>query len=128
MASYEHSIQRHHFSLGSRREREAGIPTSGNMVEKIERLLETNEDWKQYLGLYHHIKSAIHYAAGLKGLFRDSVPYNIETLVTTLYELERNEEHPLYPFIALWNSRLVALAGDAFTRVQDFRRLILRCT
>ena len=114
------------FLLGAGASAEAGVPTSGNMIDKIDHLLRTSEDWKQYLGLYHHIKSAIHFAAGLKGLFKDSVPYNIETLVTTLYELERNEEHPLYPFIASWNSRLVALAGDAFGRVKDFRTLILR--
>jgi hypothetical protein len=78
------------------------------------------------LPLYHHIKSAIHYAAGLKGLFKEGVSYNIETLVNTLYELERNEEHPLYPFIASWNSRLVALASGDFAKVREFRRLILK--
>jgi hypothetical protein len=69
--------------------------------------------------------SAIHFASGLKGQFGDRVPFNIETLVNTLLELERNEEHPLYPFIAAWNSRFVALAGPDFSQVRDFRRLIL---
>jgi hypothetical protein len=45
--------------------------------------------------------------------------------VNTLYELERNEEHPLYPFIAAWNSRFVALAGPDFGAVRRFRQLIL---
>jgi len=96
------------------------------MIDRIEKLLHDDAEWKEFLPLYNHIKSAIHYSAGLKGLFGASVPYNIETLVNTLYELERNEEHPLYPFIASWNSRLVALAKGNFCAVRDFRRLILK--
>jgi SIR2-like domain len=117
------------FVLGAGASAEADIPPSGRMIDHIEALLKENADWKDYLHLYNHIKSAIHYAAGLKGRFRDHVAYNIETLVNTLYELERNEEHPLYPFIASWNSRLVSLAsgkdGD-FSKVREFRRLILK--
>jgi len=119
------------FLLGAGASAEARIPPSGEMIDRIETLLkdEHNGDWKPYFNLYNHIKSAIHYAAGLKGQFKEDVSYNIETLVNTLYELERNEEHPLYPFIASWNSRLVTLArgddGD-FAKVRDFRRLILR--
>ena len=119
------------FLLGAGASAEAGIPPSGEMIDRIEALLKDSdsEDWKSYFDLYNHIKSAIHYAAGLKGQFNKDVPYNIETLVNTLYELERNEEHPLYPFIASWNSRFLTLArgedGD-FTKVRDFRRLILR--
>ena len=45
--------------------------------------------------------------------------------MNTLYELERNEEHPLYPFIAAWNSRFVALAGPNFESVRRFRKSIL---
>jgi hypothetical protein len=117
------------FLLGAGASAEADIPPSGRMIDYIEALLNKEAEWKNYLRLYHHIKSAIHYAAGLKGQFKDSVAYNIETLVNTLYELERNEEHPLYPFIASWNSRLVSLSsgktGD-FSKVREFRRLILR--
>jgi hypothetical protein len=113
------------FLLGAGASAEAEIPPSGRMIDRIEALLKENEEWKQFLGLYNHIKSAIYYAAGLRGKFNDSVTYNIETLVNTLYELERNEEHPLYPFIAAWNSRLVSLAEADFVKVRDFRRLIL---
>lgn len=119
------------FLLGAGASAEAEIPPSGKMIDHVEALLKDKDsgDWKSYLNLYNHIKSAIHYAAGLKGQFKDGVAYNIETLVNTLYELERNEEHPLYPFIASWNSRLVSLSnGDEgdFSRVRDFRRLILK--
>jgi hypothetical protein len=65
------------------------------------------------------------YSAGLKRQSNDQVSYNIESLVNTLNELERNEEHPLYSFIAAWNSRFVTLSGLDFSRVGDFRRLIL---
>jgi hypothetical protein len=117
------------FLLGAGASAEAGIPPSGRMIDRIESLFTENPDWSGYQSLYNHIKSAIYYAAGLKGRFRENVAYNIETLVNTLYELERNEDHPLYPFIAAWNSRLVSLAcqeGGDFSRIREFRRLILR--
>ncbi len=114
------------FLLGAGASAEAGIPTSSAMIEAIERLLRERLEWKPYFDLYNHVKSAIYYAAGLKGRFNCDVVYNIETLVNTLYELERNEEHPLYPFIASWNSRLVALAKQDFEAVRRFRGLILR--
>lgn len=114
------------FLLGAGASAEADIPMSAAMVGKIEGLMKTHEDWKPFFELYNHVKTAIHYAAGLKGVFGDSVPYNIETLVNTLYELERNEEHPLYPFIASWNSRFVGLAQNDFCEVRKFRRQILR--
>jgi hypothetical protein len=113
------------FLLGAGASAEAGIPTSGAMIDEIECLLNNDGEWRQFQSLYYHIKSAIYYAAGLKGLFDRSVLYNIETLVNTLYELERNEQHPLYPFIASWNSRLASLAGHDFASVKQFRHLIL---
>lgn len=114
------------FLLGAGASAEADIPPSGKMIELIERQLSGRAEWSRHTHLYHHIKSAIHFAAGLEGQFGPSVPYNIETLVNTLYELERNEQHPLYPFIAAWNSRFIALSGNDFKEVKDFRSLILR--
>src|SRR5262245_33714679 len=112
--------------LGAGASVSADIPASQTMIDKIEELLAGNGDWKPFLELYHHVKSAIYYAEGLKGRFGSAATFNIETLVNALYELERNEEHPLYPFIASWNSRLIALSGHDFARVREFRRLILR--
>lgn len=112
------------FLFGAGASDEAGIPVSGEMIRKVEGLLEKGE-WKRYGPLYNHVKSAIHFSAGLKGKFNSEVAFNIETLVNTLYELERNEDHPLYPFIAAWNSRFVGLAGNNFKEVADFRRKIL---
>lgn len=111
--------------LGAGASAEAGIPTSEDMISKIEELLKEDSKWKGYSDLYNHVKSSIYYSAGLHGQFNDQVSYNIETLVNTLNELERNEDHPLYPFIAAWNSRFVALAKPDFSGVKDFRRLIL---
>lgn len=113
------------FLLGAGASVEADIPASAPMISQIEDLLAHHHDWNSYRELYHHVKSAIHFAAGIRGVFNNSVTYNIETLVNTLYELERNEEHPLYPFIAAWNSRFVTLAGPGFDSVGKFRRLIL---
>jgi hypothetical protein len=114
------------FLLGAGASVEADIPMSAAMIGQIENLMKTHEDWIPFTELYNHVKTAIHYSAGLKGVFGDRVPYNIETLVNTLYELERNEEHPLYPFIASWNSRFVALARSDFAEIRKFRRMILR--
>jgi hypothetical protein len=115
------------FLLGAGASAEAGIPVSAEMIGRVQNLLKDREktDWTSFASLYNHVKSAIHFASGLKGQFGEKVPFNIETLVNTLLELERNEEHPLYPFIAAWNSRFVALAGPNFGQVRDFRRLIL---
>ena len=115
------------FVLGAGASAEAGIPVSAEMIEHVQKFLKDKEktEWARYDLLYNHVKSAIHFSAGLKGQFGEDVPFNIETLVNTLLELERNEEHPLYPFIAAWNSRFVALAGSNFSQVRDFRRQIL---
>ncbi|WP_061247662.1 SIR2 family protein [Leptospira noguchii] len=113
------------FLLGAGASAEAGIPMSQAMVEKIEEDLQQKENWKKFYKLYNHIKSGIHYSAGLKGKFNKDILYNIENLVSVLYELERNEEHPLYPFIASMNSRLLSLAGEEFQFVREFRKLIL---
>jgi hypothetical protein len=113
------------FLFGAGASAEAGIPTSAQMIESIEKLFASHDEWKTHLELYNHVKSAIHFASGLKGRFNADVQYNIETLVNTLYELERNEDHPLYPFIASWNSRLVALAKPDFSGVRTLRSLIL---
>lgn len=109
------------FLLGAGASAEAGIPVSADMISSVEDSLRDSDE----KGLYHHVKSAIHFSAGLKGTFGNAVPFNIETLVNTLYELERNEDHPLYPFIASWNSRFVALAGPNFKAVREFRGRIL---
>ena len=112
--------------MGAGASAEAGIPTAAKMIGNIESLLKSPGGWGRFRDLYNHVKSAIYYSAGLKGFFNEAVPYNIETLVNTLYELERNEEHPLYPFIASWNSRFVVHAKADFSAVKDFRRMILR--
>ena len=113
------------FLLGAGASAEAGIPTSQDMIRRIEDLLSSEGRWKIYGGLYNHVKSAIYYSYGLRGEFGDQVSYNIEELVNTLNELERNEGHPLYPFIAAWNFRFVALAKADFSAVVEFRNLIL---
>lgn len=113
------------FLLGAGASAEAGIPPSAEMICKLDTKLVSDGDWKHFGDLYNHVKSAILYKDGLAGRYGTDVSYNIETLVNTLYELERNEEHPLYPFIASWNARFASLAGDRFARVRQFRHRIL---
>src|SRR5947209_19561741 len=90
------------FLAGAGASVEAGIPASATMIDKIQGLLKDDTEWREFRDLYHHVKSAIYFSAGLKGKFNSDVNYNIETLVNALYELEKNEEHQLYPFIASW--------------------------
>jgi hypothetical protein len=111
--------------LGAGASVDAGIPASQTMIEKIEGLLETRQDWQEFRELYFLVKSSIFYVPGLRGQFNARDFYNIETLVQTLYELERREEHPLYPFVSDWKSHLVMLAGRDFKRVETFRKKIL---
>lgn len=111
--------------LGAGASAEAGIPPSAKMIESLESHLRDDLRWKVHRDLYNHVKSAVFYSAGLRGVFGNSVAYNIETLVNTLYELERNEVHPIYPFIASWNSRFLNLAGVNFEHIRSFRLLIL---
>jgi hypothetical protein len=115
------------FLLGAGASNEAGIPVSATMIGNLQELLKDREkkDWARFEPLYNHVKSAIYFSAGLKGQYNDKVSFNIETLVNTLLELERNEEHPLYPFIAAWNSRFVEMAGHNFGHVRELRRQIL---
>jgi hypothetical protein len=113
------------FLLGAGASVEAGIPATTAMVSSIEMLMDNGEQWHRYQDLYYHIKSAVYYAAGLKGHFYEKVQYNIETLVNILYELEQYEDHVLFPFITSWNPRFAELAGHNFDKVREFRLNIL---
>ena len=108
--------------LGAGASKQAGIPTSVDMINDIESLLAT--EWREYKGLYNYIKSAIFYADGVVGRF-DPSNYNIERLVNVLIELEKKEEHIIYPFIGNWNMKLTELAGVDFKKIGDFRKVII---
>ena len=111
--------------LGAGASVEAGIPASQGMIKKIEELLGgPDESWNHHCALYNYIKSSIYFADGIKGKF-DGAGYNVETLVNTLYELRRREDHPLYPFVGAWNPKLLAVAGSDLGRLGEFRRNIV---
>jgi hypothetical protein len=102
---------------------EAGIPASRDMVTKVEDLLQTNETWKHFYSLYQCIKASLISSDIMKGK-----PYSepdIERIVNTLSELEKNTDCTLYPFVAGWHQRVCELAGTDFVHVRDFRRLIV---
>ena len=111
--------------LGAGASVEAGIPASQGMIEKIEDLVGSKDStWNQHKELYHYLKSSIYFADGIKGKF-DGASYNVETLVNTLYELRRWEDHPLYPFVGAWNPKLLAVAGSDLRKINEFRRSIM---
>lgn len=109
--------------LGAGASVEAGVPASRNMINKIEDLLQ--KEWANYRDLYNFVKSSIHYADGLKGRFNPST-FNIEQVVSTLDELRRGDEHPLYPFVGAWVPKLYEVAGSDLAKVSEFRSAIVR--
>ena len=111
------------FLLGAGASKDAGIPTSWDMIKQIEELLEG--PWKDFRPLYNYIKSAIYYAEGIGGKFDSTITYNIERLVNTLSELEQKEEHTIYPFIGNWNIKLVEVAESDFSHISKFKKEII---
>jgi len=109
--------------IGAGCSKEAGIPTSLDMIKEIEHLIIKDDNWKKYKELYYFLKSSILYADGLKGNYEENL--NIERLVNTLKELEKKEEHPIFPFIGSWNSKVVELCGNNFDIVREFKIKIL---
>lgn len=101
---------------------DAGIPHSNQMIRELERKLEKKPKLRQ---LYDYVKSSIYFSNGTKGRFGEDVNYNIETLVNSLEELARRDEHPLFPFVGAWHPVLSQLAGPGFENVQKLRALIL---
>jgi hypothetical protein len=112
--------------LGAGASFEAGIPTSPMMIKKLESLLDQGGKWEDFRELYHFVKSAIYFGDGISGKFEPHVNYNIERLVNILSEINRKVEHPLYPFIATWNTKLIELGGMGFENVRDFKQHILQ--
>jgi hypothetical protein len=109
--------------LGAGSSVEAGIPASRDMVSRIEKLLQ--DEWADYRDLYNFVKSSIHYLDGIKGRF-DAGTFNIEQLVSTLDELRRGDEHPLYPFVGAWVPKLYEVAGAGLCKISEFRSAIVR--
>ena len=94
------------------------------MVEKVEWLLLHDEAWTQYLGLYQFIKASLMGAEVMKG--KPAIAPDIERIVNTLSELEKNTDCTLYPFISGWHQRFCDLAGRNFDCIRSFRQLIVR--
>lgn len=109
--------------LGAGASVDAGIPHSFAMVNELEQLLREDQNWEDFTNLYNYIKSAIIYADGIKGRFISG--FNIERLVSTLDDLRKGDEHPLYPFIGSWSPKLAEVAGSSLERLQDFREKIV---
>ncbi len=103
---------------------DAGIPASKNMIEKLEKLLDEDEEWVCYKKLYHLLRSSIHYSDGIQGSFKNN--FDIERLVNVLSELEKKEGSILYPFIGSWSPRLLELAGYNFEIIGRFKSSIIK--
>jgi hypothetical protein len=110
------------FLIGAGCSRDAQIKTSGQMLDEIEDLITSKEEWKPYRNLYYYVKSAILYADGIQGIFDNNI--NIERLVGVLRDLKKKERNPIYPFIGSWNEKLIELAGDSFLRIDAFDKLL----
>ena len=76
------------FLIGAGCSFEADIPTSNKMIEKLEGLLQDDNDWKDYQDLYFFIKNTVQIGDRLSKL---SGGFNIERLVSLLYELQKQK-------------------------------------
>lgn len=117
--------------LGAGCSADAGIPTSMEMIGEIETLIskgseEDNFKWSEYKALYNCIKSSILYGEGIRGAFEHNANYNIEKLVNTLSELNRRDDHPLFPFVGTWTTKLLEVAGSDFNKIKSLRENILK--
>jgi len=100
------------------------------MIDRLEELVsdENDRDFYEHHDLYYYIKSAINYGYEIKKIRKqpetDSV-YNIESLVMSLEELAKKDEHHLYPFIGAWNPKLTELTDKDFQNIKEFRDKIV---
>ena len=108
--------------LGAGASVDAGIATSANMIKEVEELIQS--DWAQFKELYYLLKSAIIYADGVQGKFDNIETYNIERLFNVLIELDKKEQHPLYPFIGQWNIKFSEVIKDKYSIIADFQSTI----
>ncbi len=112
--------------LGAGASREADIPTSAQMIAKIEEHVSgSSSEWSRYKDLYNSIRSAVIYSEGIHGNYDAVVSYNIERLVDTLSEIGKHNRHILYPFVGSWNPTLVEVAGPKFKLADEFRTKII---
>lgn len=108
--------------LGAGASADSGIPVSSKMIEELEKELLPNNEWKKFKDLYFLIKSAYNYS---RGIVNKESNFNIEVLVNILRELQKKEEHPLYPFIGSWNIKFDEVVKDDYSLIIDFERKIL---
>lgn len=110
------------FLLGAGASVDAGIPISNQMVNEIEELIVSHDDWKVYKDLYFYLKSSINYSDGILGKFNEL--FNVERLLIVISEIEKRESNIMYPFIGTWNIRLLDLGGNNFENIRKFHKLI----
>lgn len=108
--------------LGAGASADAGIPVSSKMIEELEKELLPKNEWDKFKDLYFLIKSAYNYS---RGIVNKESNFNIEVLVNILRELQKKEEHPLYPFIGSWNVKFDEVVKDDFSLIRDFEKKIL---
>lgn len=117
------------FVLGAGASADAGLKMSRQMLDEVERRVElasgTGDSWQDYRELYYTLKGCLLYADGVRGKRSDDNSFNIERLVNAMRELQQNEDHVLYPFVASWNTRLRQHAGETFSQLAPFQRAIL---
>lgn len=109
------------FLIGAGCSFDAKIPTTIEMIKRIEALVE-EQRYNHLRSLYHYIKSAILYGDGIFGHY--AIYFSIEKFVNVLAELEKKDSNIIYPFIANWNERLMALAGPNFEKIVELKNLI----
>jgi hypothetical protein len=113
------------FLLGAGASIGAKIPHSAQMIGEVEALIgQDKAPWSEYRHLYNFLKSATFYSDGIHGKFDNSI--NIERLVNTLDELNKRDQHTLYPFIGSWTPKLLEIVGTNFSIVEALKQEIVK--
>lgn len=112
--------------LGAGARCDAGLFNSFQMINEIERKLET--DWADYKDLYNYVQSSHFHLERIKGIPTKEIVFNIENLVGLLETISKisRKDLEIYPFVGSWEKELITVAGIDYSKAQKFKNEILK--
>jgi len=110
------------FLIGAGCSKEANIPTSDEMVTKLEQALKNDDGWHQFNKFYCYLKNTILIGDNIS---ESDTSFNIEKLVNVLSELKKDKKHILYPFFIGWNNILNEFVHNDNNLIDSFINKII---
>ena len=108
------------FLLGAGASKDAGIPTSTEMVDELKANLPSEKPL--FDRILKFLIGAISFALGCRNA-TDAPPINIEDVMRMLRILEKRDEEILYPFVGSWHEKLTefeSIDQDCFTKFREY--------